>query len=145
MRRSVYEYQFPHDQSSIRYNTHGKVAQNHFHDVPIDDPSARAPSSACGNEKLSGVHGVQGQLLRGCRAPQDARERPGVSTSPGDDDSLQQRDSLMSMRLNSQQVGYPANEVEIYPVMSDRKILYNDSSFAYGEEMEGASKSLTSR
>lgn len=110
---SGHEYQFFHDRPAKQYSAHGQV-QNHFLDVPVD-----------GNEKLSSVHAVHGQLLRICRVSQEDRDRPGVSTPPRDADSLQQRDSRTSMRLNSEQVGYPVHGAENSLATSDGKIFHD--------------------
>lgn len=115
MGRSGHEYQFLHDQRSTLYDAHGQVVQKHFHEVPID-----------GNEKLLSAHGVHGQLLRVCRVSEEDKERPGIPMRPGDADSLQQRDSLTSMRLKSEQVEYPVRGIENSLAMSDGKVFYDD-------------------
>ncbi|KAI6703711.1 hypothetical protein NL676_012847 [Syzygium grande] len=120
-----HEYQFLHDQP-IRYQTPGRVAQTHYHDVPVDGPTTRM-SSIHGSEKLPSVDGVRGHRLRVCRVSQEDREGNSVLCPPGDDDSLQPRESFANIRMDAQQGSHPFIGLEDSSTLPDGTILHDTS------------------
>ncbi|XP_009352854.2 homeobox-DDT domain protein RLT1 [Pyrus x bretschneideri] len=122
--RTLHEYPFPQDHSSIRSDAYGQVSQSHFHDSAIDGPSARTSSFAVGNEPLSRVHVVHGHASRVRLLSQQERQAVPYS-SPVDDGSVPQRDSFTNVRVNTQFSDPPVVAPENSNVLSEDQI--NDS------------------
>lgn len=120
-----HEYQFLHDQP-IRYQTPGRVAQTHYHDVLVDGPTTRM-SSIHGSEKLPSVDGVRGHRLRVCHVSQEDREGNSVLCPPGDDHSLQPRESFANIRMDAQQGSHPFIGLEDSSTLPDGTILHDTS------------------
>ncbi|KAF8031177.1 hypothetical protein BT93_D0397 [Corymbia citriodora subsp. variegata] len=118
-----HEYQFLHDQP-VRYHTPGRVAQTHYHDVPVDGPTTRV-SSIHGSEKLPSLDGVRGHRLRVCRVSQEDREGNSVLSPPEDDHPLQPRESFANIRMDAQQGSHPFITLEDSSMLPDRTILHN--------------------
>lgn len=105
--RTVHEYQFLQDQSGIQTDTYGQVTQSPYHDSPVDTLRGRASPFVHGDEPLSRVHGVQGQIS--CARHLSQQDMRGhVFPSPQrDDDGLLQRDTYTNNRTISQSIVLP--------------------------------------
>ncbi|KAJ4703536.1 Homeobox domain-containing protein/DDT domain-containing protein [Melia azedarach] len=98
--------------------------QPYFHGSPVDGPRAR--TSFHGNEQASRVHGVQGHVSRVRGLSQ--QDKPGLFSSPnGGEDSLPQRESASTNRINSQSTGHPIFGTEDPYLLSDGQTFNNDT------------------
>ncbi|XP_030528858.1 homeobox-DDT domain protein RLT1 isoform X2 [Rhodamnia argentea] len=120
-----HEYQFLHDQP-VRYHTPGRIAQTHYHDVPVDGPTTRM-SSIHGSEKLPSVDGARGHRLRVCRVSQEDRGGKSALSPSGDDHSLQPRESFANIRMDAQQGSHPFIGLEDSSTLPDGTILHDTS------------------
>ncbi|XP_004297858.1 PREDICTED: uncharacterized protein LOC101306520 [Fragaria vesca subsp. vesca] len=127
--RSLHEYPYLQDHSSIRPDVYGHVAQSHFHDSAIDGPNARNSPFASGNEQLPRVHGGHGRarLL-------SQQERQAVAFASPGDDGLPQRDAFINGRMSTQYSEPAFIAPESSNVLSDGQI--NDTML----RMEGKHK-----
>lgn len=121
------EYPFLQDQSGIRSDAFGQVAQSHFHEPMVDGPTARPSSLVLGNEQLPRLHGVQGHGSRVRLLSQQDRQGLALSSPPRDDDRVPERDSLTNVRTNAQFSDHLVVGPDDSFVLSDGKIFHNDA------------------
>ncbi|XP_002509429.2 homeobox-DDT domain protein RLT1 isoform X1 [Ricinus communis] len=122
--RVFHEYQFLPDQSSIRSDAYGQVAQSPYHDSPVDNLRGRA-SLVLGDEPLSRGHGVQGSRVRLFSQPE---KKGHVFSSPRrDDDYLLQHDSYTNNRISAQTSSHPIMGSENPDGFSDAQILHTET------------------
>ncbi|KAF5474449.1 hypothetical protein F2P56_006347 [Juglans regia] len=125
--RVLREYPFLQDQSGIRSDAFGQVAQSHFHEPMVDGPTARPSSLVLGNELLPRVHGVQGHGSRVRLLSQQDRQGLALSSPPRDDDRVPERDSLTNVRTNAQFSDHLVVGPDDPFVLSDGKSFHNDA------------------
>uniref|UniRef100_A0A2P2M0N7 Homeobox-DDT domain protein RLT1 isoform X3 n=1 Tax=Rhizophora mucronata TaxID=61149 RepID=A0A2P2M0N7_RHIMU len=124
--RAVHAYQLLQEQSSIRSDVFGQVTQSPYHDLPVDALRARTSPFVHGEEPLSRVHGVQGQMSHARILPQERNEH--VFSSPHrDDDSIMQRESVTNTRVGAHSIGQPIMGSENSSVFSHRQIFQIDT------------------
>ncbi|KAL6194334.1 hypothetical protein ACLB2K_035418 [Fragaria x ananassa] len=128
--RSLHEYPYLQDHSSIRPDVYGHVAQSHFHDSAIDGPNARNSPFASGNEQFPRVHGGHGRarLL-------SQQERQAVAFASPGDDGLPQRDAFINGRMSAQYSEPAFIAPESSNVLSDGQI--NDTMLRMERKHKG--------
>ncbi|XP_023003779.1 homeobox-DDT domain protein RLT1-like isoform X1 [Cucurbita maxima] len=85
--RAFPEYPFMPDQSRIRADAYGPVAQSHYPDSLVEVSAARNPSFLLGREQLNRSHNYHGQVSRVRLLSQ--QEQQGIAVpSPADDNTF---------------------------------------------------------
>lgn len=124
--RAFPEYSFLPDQSNLRADAYGPVAQSHYPDSLVEVSAGRTPSFLLGHEQLNRSHNYHGQVSRVRLLPQ--QEKQGVTIPPPAEDSafVPARDSFASIRMNSQFTDHSIVGPENQYVLPDGHAFPND-------------------
>lgn len=114
------------DQSNIRADAYGAVAQSHYPDSLVEVSAARTPSFLLGHEQLNRSHNYHGQVSR-VRLLSQQEKQGGAIPSPAEDNAfVTPRDSFPSIRMNSQFTDHPIVGQENPYVSPDGHVCPND-------------------
>lgn len=124
--RAFPEYPFMPDQSNIRADAYGPVAQSHYPDSLVEVSASRTQSFMLGHEQLNRSHNYHGQVSRVRLLSQ--QEKQGVAVpSPAEDNAfVPARDSFASIRMNSQFTDHPIVGQDNSYVLPDGHVFPND-------------------
>ncbi|CAI0408031.1 unnamed protein product [Linum tenue] len=124
--RALHEYQFLPDQSSIRPDTYGQVAQHSYHDVPADTLRGRTSPFVRGDEHLPRIHDVHTPVSR-VRLLSPQENKGHLPSTHWDDDYLLRSEPFPNHRIKAESSSHHMAAPESTHMFHDANVFQSEA------------------